>query len=286
MEVILAQKAGYCFGVKRAVDMVEDCINDATMPVYTYGPIIHNEEVVKAFEKRGVRVLDTYEDIKAAEPGRVIIRAHGVPAADYDFIKSCGHTIVDATCPFVLKIHNIVKGASENGDLIVIIGNPEHPEVEGIRSCAKPENTAVLNSREDVEAFVKAHPDKNLKICIVAQTTFNHNKFQEFVEIFSKNGYNFVRVLNTICNATEERQAEAESMSRRVDAVIVIGGKGSSNTRKLYDICSSICPDTYLIQTADDMDFTRLRGVKKVGITAGASTPEYIIREVQTKCQI
>lgn len=279
----MAKTAGFCFGVKRAVEMVYDNTNKSN--VYTYGPIIHNEEVVKDLAERGVKVLNTLDDVKNAPVGTVIIRAHGILQEEYDAIKSYGHEVVDATCPFVLKIHKIVKEASEKGETVVIVGDEKHPEVMGIKSCATSE-CYVVNCTEEALKLIDNDKFSEKRLCIVSQTTFNFNKFKDIVEIFTKNSYHKSNVLNTICNATEERQKEAALIAANVDAMIVIGGLNSSNTQKLYDICSKLCKNTFYIQTASDMDFSLLSGVDKVGITAGASTPKKIIEEVQTKCQI
>lgn len=278
----MAKTAGFCFGVKRAVEMVYDNVNNKN--IYTYGPIIHNEEVVRDLEERGVKVLNSLEDVVNSPAGTVIIRAHGILREEYETIKNCGHNVVDATCPFVLKIHNIVKDASANGETIIIVGDEKHPEVRGIKSCAIGE-CYVVNTIEDANKIIKYDNFCKNKLCIVSQTTFNYNKFKDIVEIFTKNSYHKSNVLNTICNATEERQKEAAQIAANVDAMIVIGGLNSSNTQKLYDICKEICKNTFYIQTADDMDFSVLQGLDKVGITAGASTPKKIIEEVQTKCQ-
>ncbi len=286
MEVIKAKTAGFCFGVKRAVDMVYARLEEnKTAAVYTYGPVIHNEEVIKDMESKGIIVLNTIEEVENAKPGTVIIRAHGVPESVYESIRKAGHEIVDATCPFVLKIHNIVKEAAKNGEYIIIIGDSTHPEVQGIKSCVD-EVSSVISTSEEALNFLNNIGKKHKNLCIVSQTTFNFNKFQELVEIFCKNSYHNVNVLNTICNATEVRQTEAAGIACQVDAMIVIGGKNSSNTQKLYDICSNGCKRTFYIQTADDIDFSLLNGLDKVGITAGASTPNNIIEEVQTRCQI
>lgn len=279
----MAKTAGFCFGVKRAVEMVYN--NTEKTNVYTYGPIIHNEEVVRDLEEKGVKVLHSLDEVKNATPGTVIIRAHGILQEEYDAISACGHEVVDATCPFVLKIHKIVKEASEKGETIVIVGDEKHPEVMGIKNCATTE-CYVVNSIDDVNELVSKEGFVEKKLCIVSQTTFNFNKFKDIVEIFTKNSYHKSNVLNTICNATEERQKEAALIAADVDAMIVIGGLSSSNTQKLYDICSKLCKNTFYIQTASDMDFSLLSGLDKVGITAGASTPKKIIEEVQTKCQI
>ncbi len=273
--VVLAKSAGFCFGVKRAVNTVYEEAGKGT--VYTYGPIIHNEEVVKDLEKKGVKVVEDLEDFKTLPKGTVIIRSHGVEKRVYDFLKEQDFKVVDATCPFVLKIHKIVEEHSKKGEHILIIGNDRHPEVEGIKGWCEKAHRTVIQTKEEAENFTL---DGTQKICIVSQTTFNYKKFQELVEIFEKKGYDII-VLNTICNETEERQTEARSIAKDVDAMIVIGGKSSSNTQKLFEICKMECENTYYIQTLDDLDLTKLKSIDNVGITAGASTPNNIIEEVQ-----
>ena len=274
-EVILAKSAGFCFGVKRAVDTVYE--QTGKKNVYTFGPIIHNEEVVKDLEKKGVFVINTMEELDDITEGTVIIRSHGVSSAVYEALQKKGVEIVDATCPFVLKIHNIVKQESANGKQIVIIGNEKHPEVEGIMGWSKTQVHVV----DTVEKAQNLQLDPQREVCIVSQTTFNYNKFKELVEIISEKGYNII-IRNTICNATEERQTEAREIAKRVDAMIVVGGSSSSNTRKLYEICKNECKDTYYIQTLNDLDMTSLGKADCIGITAGASTPNNIIEEVCT----
>ena len=282
MEVIKAKTAGFCFGVKRAVDTVYEQVEKCGgKNIYTYGPIIHNEEVVKDMGQKGVTVLRSEEELDALEEGIVIIRSHGVEKRIYDKLNARGIGIVDATCPFVKKIHNIVSEQSAQGKYIVIIGNPEHPEVQGIRGWAG-ERVCVIQNSDDAEKF---SPDENEKICVVSQTTFNYNKFKDLVEIISEKSY-YVSVLNTICNATKERQTEAESIAETVDAMIVIGDKHSSNTQKLFEICRKACNNTYYIQTLGDLDLNQLGSVETVGITAGASTPNNIIEEVQNNVRI
>ena len=246
MEVIRAKSAGFCFGVKRAVDTVyEQVEKQMGKQIYTYGPIIHNEEVVKDMEAHGVKVLRGEEELKGLEEGLVIIRSHGVPKRICDLMDE--------------------KGI----------------EVEGIRGWAG-ENVTVIKNAEEAEKFENTTSER---ICIVSQTTFNYNKFKDLVEIISEKGYD-ISVLNTICNATRERQTEARSIAKEVDAMIVIGDKHSSNTQKLYEICSRECHNTYYIQTLDDFDMNQLRSVETVGITAGASTPNNIIEEVQNNVRI
>ena len=281
MKVIKAKTAGFCFGVKRAVDTVYEQADTCGGPIYTYGPIIHNEEVVKDLESRGVSVIRSEEELEGITEGTVIIRSHGVEKRICDKLLGKGLRIVDATCPFVKKIHNIVEKESAEGKYILIIGNPDHPEVIGIRGWAGS-NVSVIQNADDIE---KVDFSKNKKICVVSQTTFNYNKFKDLVEIIKKKSYD-ISVLNTICNATKERQTEARSIAESVDAMIVIGDKHSSNTQKLYEICRNACNNTYYIQTLDDLDLNQLGSVETVGITAGASTPNNIIEEVQNNVRI
>ena len=276
MNVILAKNAGFCFGVKRAVDTVYEQLG-ADQPIYTFGPIIHNEEVVRDLKEREVTVINDIEELEQKPPGTVVIRAHGVEKGVCEEIKRRGFSIIDATCPFVLKIHRLVERYSGEGCQIVIVGNEDHPEVKGIRSWSDAACTQVIASREDALAFTA---DRGKKVCIVSQTTFNYKKFQELVEIIKEKGYDII-VLNTICNATEERQTEALAVAKQVDAMIVIGGRNSSNTQKLFEICKNECNNTYYIQTVKDLDLAKLGSVDNVGITAGASTPNKIIEEVQ-----
>lgn len=273
MEVVLAKTAGFCFGVKRAVEKVYEQAGKEN--VYTFGPIIHNEEVVRDLEEKGIHVINDVSELKTLPKGTIIIRSHGVAKNIYDEINKSGFEIIDATCPFVLKIHKIVEEQSKAGASIVVVGNENHPEVEGIVGWSMSK-TYIIDSVEKAEEF-KADPGE--KLCIVSQTTFNYKKFEELVEIISKKGYN-ISIRNTICNATEERQTEARAIASKADAMIVIGGRSSSNTRKLYEICKSECDDTYYIQTLRDLDLYKFNSEGCIGITAGASTPNNIIEEV------
>ena len=279
-EVKVAKSAGFCFGVQRAVDMVyeEAAKADKTgRNVYTLGPVIHNEQVVSEMEKKGVHVIEDTDSIEGGADTTVIIRSHGVPKDVIDRLKEKNVKITDATCPFVAKIHRIVEQKYNEGYDIIVVGNAKHPEVEGI--CGWCNNTAdVIGSIEEAKKYDK-HGDK--KLCIVSQTTFNYKKFQDIVDIFCKKSYDIL-VMNTICNATEERQTEAGTIARQSDAMLVIGGKHSSNTQKLFEICKKACPDTYFIQTLDDLNLNKLQSFRSVGITAGASTPNNIIKEVQS----
>lgn len=275
MKVELAKSAGFCFGVEKAVNTVYEEAKKENEIVYTLGPIIHNEEVVKDMKKRGVEAVKM-EDLASLPKGTVIIRSHGVSRDVYNFVKQSGHRVVDATCPFVKKIHAIVSVQSGKGKTVVIIGNPEHPEVMGIKGWGD-ENTYAV---ENIEQFINLDLKKDEEIIIVAQTTFNHKKFQEIIDKISLLGYDVI-CFNTICNATQERQAEAKKIASNVDAMIVIGDKKSSNTGKLVEICQEECKNTVFIQTLEDLNYDALLSVDSVGITAGASTPKHIIEEVQ-----
>ena len=281
MKVVVAKSAGFCFGVKRAVQTVYDEAEKANGKIYTYGPIIHNEQVVEDLAKRGVEIIEGIDELDSIREGTVIIRSHGVSRDIQNLLMKNNINLIDATCPFVKKIHNIVKEKSSEGYNIIIIGNENHPEVEGIMGWAAPSGKVritVIDTEEKAENYVFSKGDKT---CLVSQTTFNYNKFNKLVEIIEKKGYDII-VVNTICHATDERQKEAAELAKAADAMIVIGGKSSSNTQKLYDICKDECKNTYYIQTPVDLDLRKLQACNYVGITAGASTPKKIIEEVQT----
>ncbi len=281
MNLTLARNAGFCFGVRQAVNKVYELADIKKGPVYTYGPVIHNEEVIRDLEERGVGVIQSPDELDRLKKGTVVIRSHGVSREVYGRLSQAGFEIEDATCPFVLKIHEIVREFSADGYEIVIIGNKNHPEVEGIMGWCDPEHTTVICEQEEAGKYT---PEQGKMVCVVSQTTFNYKKFQDLVEIIRKKGYiNNIRVLNTICNATEERQNEAAQLARVSDLMLVIGGKSSSNTQKLYEICKEECANTYYIQTAADLnpDLIQTGCIDNVGITAGASTPKNIIEEVQ-----
>ena len=268
--------------ISAAVDKVYEQINDNSMhkQIYTYGPIIHNEEVVKDLESKGVSVINSKEELENTKDGIVIIRSHGATKEIYDIIEENNLVLVDATCPFVRKIHKIVQNEKNNNKHIIIIGNSDHPEVKGIKGWAG-DDTTIIGTVEEAEEFELKEPKK---VCIVSQTTFNYKKFNNLVEIISKKGYD-INVLDTICSATHERQREAREIAKQVDTMIVIGGRNSSNTQKLYEICKSECNNTYYIQTLDDLELDNIE-IGSVGITAGASTPNNIIEEVHTNVRV
>lgn len=270
-EIILAKTAGFCFGVTRAVDKVHEIAAATTDDVYTFGPIIHNDEVVSDLEKMGAFATSPDKISSLKEGATVIIRSHGITAEEEKTLVNSGFDVVDATCPFVKKIHKIVEEVED--ETVIIIGDPEHPEVQGIRSRA-PKNTYVICSEEEAENLPKLD-----KVIVVSQTTFNYEKFQKIVDNIKQKCY-YCSVMNTICNATQERQEEAKEIAKSVDAMFVIGGRNSSNTQKLFDICRAECQNTYFVQTVSDCEKISFPHVQRVGITAGASTPGNIIQEV------
>ncbi|MCR4654694.1 MAG: 4-hydroxy-3-methylbut-2-enyl diphosphate reductase [Lachnospiraceae bacterium] len=281
MEIIVAKSAGFCFGVKRAVDTVYRELEKGG-ELYTYGPIIHNEEVIRELTEKGVVIINDKEELKRlkADPEgvikkTVIIRSHGAQKEVHDIIRKNGLELVDATCPFVKKIHKIVREESEKGKQIVIVGNKNHPEVEGIMGWCEG-NPIVIENREEAE---KLRAYRDVPVCVVAQTTFNYKNFQDLVEIISDCCYD-INAVHTICSATEQRQTEALELSKQVDAMLVVGGAKSSNTQKLFEICSGECNNTYFIQTAKDLKEKDFSLVSRLGVTAGASTPNNIIEEI------
>jgi 4-hydroxy-3-methylbut-2-enyl diphosphate reductase len=277
MELITAKTAGFCFGVKRAVEQVYAQIEAGTTPIYTYGPIIHNQEVVNELEAKGVHVLAENHLEQGDGRGTVIIRSHGVSRQVQEQLTTLGYTVVDATCPFVKKIHRIVSEKSAEGYNVLIAGDPDHPEVQGIIGwCSGP----VLAITEPDEIH-KIPPEFLKKVCVVAQTTFNYNKFQLLLANLEKILYDKI-VFNSICNATQERQIEAKQVASGVDCMLVVGDQHSSNTQKLFEICLQECNNTHFVETVQDLDALWFEDAKRVGITAGASTPHKIIEEVQT----
>ena len=266
---------------KRAVDTVYEQIEKRPdKKIYTFGPIIHNMEVVNDLRSKGVIPLNSEEELSQIAGQILIIRSHGVGRHVYEQARRYDIEIIDATCPFVKKIHDIVRKESEKGRETVIVGDALHPEVQGIIGWSE---TGAVTVNDEASAQ-KLELDPKTGKTVVSQTTFNINKFNNIVEIIEKKGYDMV-VKNTICSATMDRQKEAAAVSAQVDAMLVVGDRHSSNTQKLFDICRSYCEDTYYIQTIKDLDEQNLQSGISVGITAGASTPNYIIQEVFLTCQ-
>lgn len=282
MEIKIAKSAGFCFGVKRAVDTAyNEVLKNDDKNIFTFGPIIHNEHVLSDLEEKGVKVINNVDEVEKDSTSTVIIRAHGVSKEVYDKLSEKNVNLIDATCPFVKKIHKIVSEKSKEGYEIIIIGSDSHPEVLGIKGWSVSKTT-VIENEEQARLF---ETDESAKICIVSQTTFSYNKFNYLVEILSKKKYNSI-VVNTICSATSERQQEARIIAEEVDVMLVIGSKTSSNTQKLYGICKEKCENTYYVQTPSDLEDVVTDSCVSVGITAGASTPNNIIEEVQNNVRI
>ena len=278
MQIILAKTAGFCFGVDRAVEMVNESVRRGNKTA-TLGPIIHNRHVVERFLKQGVRELDSPEQ---AEPGEtVIIRAHGVPEQVQQALCARGVPVLDATCPFVKKIHTIVKNETQKGRKIIIFGSPAHPEVEAIASfCREP---LIVQSPEELENWLREAPERrNLPISMVSQTTSSQKMWKSCAEIAKKVCTN-CEIFDTICRATEMRQEEAAILSQKCDAMVVVGDARSSNTGRLAMICEQYCKKVSLVDQADDLEMSLFSGANTVGITAGASTPSWIIKEVNNK---
>lgn len=273
-QIILAKTAGFCFGVDRAVNLVYELVGEGKK-VCTLGPIIHNAQLVADLESKGVKIID---DISQAPQGyTVVVRTHGVEKSVLDELETKGIDYVNATCPFVTKIHNIVKKQDEN-TVVLIAGDKNHPEVLGIKSYCKGDSY-VFKNEEELTEIIQKHKiaQKNDVIC-VAQTTFSLNEQKKCKKIFKKLCTN-CKIFDTICNATSDRQNEAEELSKNSDAMIVVGGRHSSNTCKLRDTGEANCP-TFLIETADELASLDLSKNNVIGVTAGASTPSVIIKEV------
>lgn len=271
MEIILAKSAGFCFGVKLAVDCVYEKSKEDK--IYTYGPIIHNKNVVKDLEKQGVEIIENLEkDID----GKVIIRSHGVPPSVYKLLEQKNIEYVDCTCPFVKKIHRIVDENYKQGKSVIIIGNKNHPEIIGINGFC--DNTALIAN--SIEEFNNLDIENNKEYILVSQTTFDITVFEKLLQGIKNNN---IKVFNTICSATNDRQKEALELSKQVDYMIVLGDTSSSNTQKLYEICKKNCENTYLCETIKDLQLNNFKKNVKIGITAGASTPPAIIKEALNK---
>ena len=268
MKVILAKNSGFCMGVRRAVETAKKIYGQG---VYILGEIIHNESVTDEIKRLGTKIIDSPDEV---DNGTVIIRSHGVGKDVYDKLEAKGIKIIDCTCPFVLKIHNIVKKYHAEGYRIIITGEKDHPEVVGINGWC--DNSAVVID-EDYESVSL---DEGEKICLVSQTTFPETRFKKILEFFSKKTLKTLEVFETICYTTRERQEEAEILSKTCDAMVVVGGKHSSNTKKLMRICQGNCENVYFISNPDELNYKNFRNYKKVGIVAGASTPNEQSMEV------
>ena len=273
MEIKIAKKAGFCFGVRRAIEMAYNKLNEADgKPVYTLGPLVHNPQVTGQLEKDGIFSIEV-EEMADKPKGHLIIRTHGISPKIRNKASELGYIITDATCPLVRKIHHIVLELQKEGYQIIVIGHASHPEVQGIVGEVDNSCFIIEDKKEvaDLQVFKK--------MGIVVQTTALWSNFQEISAALLEKTRE-ARIFNTICYATIERQQAAEELSEQVDLVIVIGGKNSSNTRRLLEICMSVNPNSHHVEQVDELNPEWFRGVKSAGLTAGASTPDYIIEEI------
>lgn len=270
MEIIIADHAGFCFGVERAVGLVDET-SKTHKGVFTFGPIIHNPQIVKKFSDQGVGVCEDPESFNSENT--VVIRSHGVPKNIYGQLGKKSVNIIDATCPFVKKAQSSAQKLGHGGYSVVVYGEKDHPEVKSIVSFIDSEYFVVSDDEEARELPYR----KNY--AFIAQTTQNSESFDKIAEIL-KTKCDALTVTNTICNATSLRQASAINLAKRVDTMLIIGGKNSGNTTRLYEICRGICPNTFHIETKEELDKKIFKESRKVGITAGASTPGYLVDEV------
>ena len=273
-KIILAESAGVCFGVERALKKSYEVTDRSEGAVYSLGPIIHNPQVVNHLEEKGIKVIGRLED---APSGTVMIRAHGVPVGTLGTLKEHGLNVIDLTCPIVKKLQHSVKKLAEEGYFIVIVGDKKHPEIIGARSYADPESVMVVESKLELEEGVFAKK----KVGIVAQTTIAFDRFREVVDAFLERSVEEIKVFNTICDDIFNKQREAVEIAKSVDVMIVIGGKNSSNTTKIAKLCHEVNPNTYQIETVDEVKSLGFDlDERTIGVTAGASTPSWIIGEI------
>jgi len=268
MIVKIADKAGFCFGVKRAVNIaIEYTENNESL--ISYGQLIHNDQVTERLSEKGLKEVDELNDVYNKD---VLIRSHGVGKDIYKLGENHNLNIIDCTCPFVKKVHNIVDEHYRQGYEIIIVGNPNHPEIQGINGWCENKGI-IISSIDDIKPLERG------KYCVVSQTTLQYSVWEQVKEALSEKNQDIL-FFNTICSATSERQEAVKLLAKEVDCMIVVGGYHSSNTRKLYDICSSLCKETLHVEKKSDLVMTNLKKYGIIGITAGASTPDWIIQEI------
>lgn len=271
MQVLLADEYGFCFGVERAVEMVEHALGEGDT-VRSLGPLIHNEQEMERLGKYGVTTINEPVQIKRGETA--VIRAHGVTPQVQQELESSATKVVDATCPFVTRVQRLASRAAEADRHVVVIGNPDHPEMIGVKGYA-PDHAFIIRDESEVEDLPRLRNP-----LIVSQTTIKVKTFFDTAEAIKTKTDDKVEIVNTICSATKDRQEAARALAGMVDAFYVIGGRHSSNSVKLLGVCKEQCPKSFLIETEDEIDPCDLKGAGKVGVTAGASTPEWLIQKV------
>ncbi len=271
VEILIASSAGVCFGVERALNLSEKALKENTGPISSVGPLIHNPQTVKDLSDRGLNVAKSLDEVQ----GTVVFRSHGVTIDVQREAQGRNLKIIDATCPLVKVPQNFAKKLSQNGYFVVIVGDKDHPEIQGVRSYVDNDDVAIIKGPEDVASL----PYK-ARVGVISQTTLKKKVFLDVVEKCQAR-FQEVKVHNTICSATKDRQEAALELAQNVECVIVIGGRNSSNTQKLYDICRENSSQAYLIEGEDELQSEWFKGFKKIGITAGASTPHALIKKVQ-----
>src|SRR5215210_9340579 len=272
MEVLLADEYGFCFGVERAVEMVEEVVDEGVRPIRSLGPLIHNAQEMERLGARGVSTIDAPVD--AGSDVTAVIRAHGVaPEVQRELETRAAH-VIDATCPFVTRVQHLAERAARQGRDVVVAGNPDHPEMIGVVGYA-PNNTYVVRDASEVAALPALRAP-----LVVSQTTIKLQTFLDVAEAVREKADTEPQVINTICSATRDRQDAARALAGQVDAFYVIGGRHSSNSVKLLAVCQEQCAKSYLIETPEEIDADDLRGADRVGVTAGASTPNWLIEKV------
>jgi 4-hydroxy-3-methylbut-2-enyl diphosphate reductase len=271
MQVLLAEEYGFCFGVERAVEMVEGALSEGAT-VRTLGPLIHNTQEIQRLEAEGVRTIDAPEEV--SEGLTAVIRAHGVTPEVQRELEERADRVIDATCPFVTKVQKLAERAAEQGRDVVVVGNPDHPEMIGVVGYA-PERSYVVRDASEVAGLPPLHAP-----LVVSQTTLKLKTFVDAAEAVRAKADSEPQVVNTICSATRDRQDAARALAGHVDAFYVIGGKHSSNSLKLLSVCKEQCAKSFLIETPDEINSGDLAGAERVGVTAGASTPNWLIEQV------
>lgn len=282
MEIIVGKTAGFCYGVKRAVEgSIEQVKNAGNEIVYCLGEIVHNKQVIYNLEQNGIKFIEDANEINNIN-SKVIIRAHGIEKNIYDILKNKKVEMMDYTCPNVLKIHKMAEEYERQGFYIFLLGTENHPEIIGTKSyCGK--NFSLIKDENDVDIAIQDFVNSKIKkLLVISQTTYSMKKFENIKKLIEENVNNDIELIikNTICLATEQRQKETKELSSKVDMMLIIGGKNSSNTKKLFEIASENCKNTICIETKDELEKVKFDKILKIGIMAGASTPQKSIDEV------
>lgn len=277
MEIQVGKTSGFCYGVKNAVTNTEKELDSSKEPIYCLGELVHNKDVLDELQSKGLKIIENIEESK----GKTIIRAHGIKKEIYEIAKNNNIELVDLTCPTVLKIHSVAQEYSSNGYYIFLIGIKNHPETIGTHSFCG-ENTTIISDIDEIEdAIYNFNKSKLDKVLIISQTTYNLKLFEKIVEQIKEWLPNIeIEVKNTICLATETRQNEIEKLSKEVDLMIIVGGKNSSNTNKLYDIALKNCKNAIFVENKNEINKEEVLKFEKIGIMAGASTPDRIVKEI------